>query len=178
MNRSADQFRGSNAAESLNGLAAKRRVNHRPTGRRGRKLQPEELAFAEEGLREINRLVDECEKMTKQMDELEPRFKEAAMQKAWIVLMSFIFGSLILMFSFAWSGLVAWVVRAAIVCLLIAIYCAPVHYFVGGELRADARLVRRLDRESLSKAKRAARVGQSMNKRMRKRLGIDRERQL
>lgn len=171
MNSSASQFRRSSTAGSQNGLPPKRQINDRPTVELSQKPKPEELAFAEQALREINRLIDESTEMTRQMDALEPRFREAAMQKAWIVLMSFIIGPLVLMISVAWSGLAIILVRVAIVCALVAVYFAPVHYFVRGELRADARLMRRLDRKSLDRAKKAAKLGQSMSKRMREKVG-------
>ncbi len=139
-----------------------------------KKLSEKELAFAKSGLEEMNRLVEKAMRMDERLEELEPRFKGAAMQKAWVVIAVYFVGSLGLLFSIFWSGLTVILIRVGIVGFLTGLYMAPVHYFVRGDLRADARLARDLDKTSMAHARKAARIGQTMNKRLRKTLGARR----
>jgi len=139
-----------------------------------KKLPEKELAFAKAGLEEMNRLVERAMRLDERSEELKPRFKGAAMQKAWFVIASYLVGSLGLVFSIFWSGLTVILIRVGIVGFLIGLYVAPVHYFVRGDLKADARLVRDLDKISMAHARKAARIGQTMNKRLRKTLSAKR----
>lgn len=112
--------------------------------------------------------------MSERMDELEPRFKRACMQKAWIVVMSYPVGLLLLLLSILWSGSGAMLARITLVAILVGLYFAPVHWFTRGQLRADARLIRQLDRKGLANANEAARIGESVNRNFRRLLRVHR----
>jgi hypothetical protein len=146
-----------------------------PTANTNRRARPSEsdLAFANEALRNVERLVEDAATMTGRMEALEPRFKVAAMQKARIVVGAYSVVALILLISLAWSGSGIILSRCALVLLLVGLHFAPVHFFVGGELRADARLMRKLDNERLARAREAAKLGQDTSQELRARLGME-----
>lgn len=123
----------------------------------------------------MNRLVEEAMQMDNRLDQLQPRFKVAAMQKAWYVLALYVIGTFGLLISIVWSGTTVILLRIGITGVLVGLYFVPVHYFALGHLRADAMLVRDLDKRSLANARKAAKLGQIMNKRLRKKLGVKRQ---
>jgi len=162
----------------LNGHSHRSRSPLRSRRRRDRGRQPRltdaEIEFAKAGLEEMNRLVEEAMQMDERQDELQPRFKVAAMQKAWFVVALYVIGTLGLLVSIFWSGATAILIRVGIAAFLLSLYFAPVHYFVRGHLRANAKLVHDLDKKSLAHAKKAAKLGQILNKRLRRKLGAAR----
>ncbi|MFV1980502.1 MAG: hypothetical protein ACC655_05050 [Rhodothermia bacterium] len=116
----------------------------------------------------MNHLVEEAMRMDQRLDELEPRVKVAAMQKAWFVLAVYVIGTLGLLFSFFWSGWTVVFVRIGIAGFLVGLYFIPVHHFLSGSRREDARLFRELDRKSLAYARKAAKIGQATTRALRK----------
>ena len=135
------------------------------------KLTDKDLEFVTEGLQTMNRLIEEATQIEERMEELRPRFKVAAIQKAWFVLAAYLLGTIVLLLSIAWSGLLVIQIRIGIVGFLVGLHFVPVHFFVRGDLRSEARLVRELDKQSLARAKKAAEIGQATNKELRRKLG-------
>ena len=141
-------------------------------GRRKR-LDEADVAFATDALKNVERLIEEAVAVSDRMEALEPRFKAAALQKARTVVVAYAVVAFILLFSLAWNGSNVIFVQIAAVGFLIGMHFVPVHFFVDGNLRSDARLMRKLDNERLARAKEAAKLGQATSQELKDRLGME-----